>query len=301
MQRKDGSFGETLGENDSIEGGLDSRFGYCTIVVRWILRGAVTGEVDGVPDIDVDKLVECVRLAQTYDGGFSEAPFHEAHGGFTYCGLGILSLLRRLPAAVDGTGHKPEPGASGVEDLDHLLEWLVLRQTDILEEEDLPDAEADEINSRASSLEQEASLGETGIADLKSIEALEVPLDLHWAGFNGRCNKIADTCYCFWAIGALSMLKASHLADKESCRRYLLDKTQHMVGGFGKAPGDPPDIYHSYLGLAALSLLGEMSVKPIVPGACFSEETARYLESLYWRLRITGNEDVGLPQGFVYQ
>ena len=29
--------------------------------------------------------------------------------------------------------------------------------------------------------------------------------DLAWAGFNGRLNKIADTCYCFWNIGALSV------------------------------------------------------------------------------------------------
>jgi len=28
-----------------------------------------------------------------------------------------------------------------------------------------------------------------------------------------------------------------------------------IAGGFGKLPGDPPDMYHSYLGLAALALL----------------------------------------------
>ncbi|KAJ8611592.1 hypothetical protein MRB53_037895 [Persea americana] len=41
-------------------------------------------------------------------------------------------------------------------------------------------------------------------------------------------------------------------------RRYLLLKVQHLVaGGFSKYPDDPPDIYHSYLGLAALALLDE--------------------------------------------
>ena len=29
--------------------------------------------------------------------------------------------------------------------------------------------------------------------------------DLSCAGFNGRLNKIADTCYCFWNTGALSV------------------------------------------------------------------------------------------------
>ena len=29
--------------------------------------------------------------------------------------------------------------------------------------------------------------------------------DLSCAGFNGRCNKPADTCYSFWAGGSLSV------------------------------------------------------------------------------------------------
>ena len=38
MQREDGSFGETLGPGDKIEGGMDTRFGYCATGVRWVLR-----------------------------------------------------------------------------------------------------------------------------------------------------------------------------------------------------------------------------------------------------------------------
>ena len=29
--------------------------------------------------------------------------------------------------------------------------------------------------------------------------------DLQWAGFNGRCNKVADTCYAFWVGGTLGV------------------------------------------------------------------------------------------------
>lgn len=64
MQREDGSFGEHVGENGHIEGGLDSRFGYCATGVRWILRGTVEGEVDGVEDIRVEDLLVCVRRSQ---------------------------------------------------------------------------------------------------------------------------------------------------------------------------------------------------------------------------------------------
>jgi len=54
----------------------------------------------------------------------------------------------------------------------------------------------------------------------------------------------------------LQILNSVHLVTPTPIRRYLCEKTQHSIaGGFGKLPGDPPDIYHSYLGLAALALL----------------------------------------------
>jgi len=35
------------------------------------------------------------------------------------------------------------------------------------------------------------------------------PSSLLWAGFNGRCNKVADTCYSFWVGGTLSVTPLS--------------------------------------------------------------------------------------------
>lgn len=64
MQRDDGSFGETLGPGGRVEGGTDTRFGYCAMAVRWILRGEVEGEVDGVADVKVEQLVRCIQQSQ---------------------------------------------------------------------------------------------------------------------------------------------------------------------------------------------------------------------------------------------
>jgi geranylgeranyl transferase type-1 subunit beta len=82
------------------------------------------------------------------------------------------------------------------------------------------------------------------------------------------------------------MLKSLPLLKIESQRRYLYDKTQHVIGGFGKTVGAPPDLYHSYLGLAALSIFGDEDVKPIDPAACFSVDACKHLESLPWRKEI---------------
>ena len=67
MQRRDGSFGETL-VNGKVEGGRDPRFGYCAAGVRYILRGPDHGPVkigsNEIEDINVDSLVECIRSAE---------------------------------------------------------------------------------------------------------------------------------------------------------------------------------------------------------------------------------------------
>lgn len=60
LQRDDGSFGETLGENGNIEGGSDLRFCCCAAGIRHFLRGPRDGDVG---DFDVSGLaghiVEC--------------------------------------------------------------------------------------------------------------------------------------------------------------------------------------------------------------------------------------------------
>jgi geranylgeranyl transferase type-1 subunit beta len=84
------------------------------------------------------------------------------------------------------------------------------------------------------------------------------PEQIRYAGFNGRPNKVVDTCYSFWNLGAIAVCEAHifcsfdketdeakilhrlDLIDSDRLRRYLLGKVQHMVGGFGKGVGDPP-------------------------------------------------------------
>ena len=64
MQRSDGSFGETLGEQGRLEGGSDTRFAYMAMATRWMLRGNTEGVVEGAPDVDLDALVHCIRRAE---------------------------------------------------------------------------------------------------------------------------------------------------------------------------------------------------------------------------------------------
>ena len=112
------------------------------------------------------------------------------------------------------------------------------------------------------------------------------------------------------------ILGKSSLIDVPANRRYLLGLTQHRIGGFGKFPedlpgmfnsqnashGQPrqpfrylvtgfcprlshalltmvPDILHSYMALASLSIMGEPGLKPIDPLLCMSRAAKARLQS----------------------
>ena len=92
-----------------------------------------------------------------------------------------------------------------------------------------------------------------------SLDNLSIQGDM-FVGFNGRTNKRADTCYAFWVGASLSvsipqirffahqltnikMLGQAELVESEPVRRFLFEKTQHQIGGFGKCPGNPPGSY----------------------------------------------------------
>jgi geranylgeranyl transferase type-1 subunit beta len=65
LQRQNGSFGETLGENGTIEGGNDLRFCCCAAGIRYILRGKQAGLLaPDVTDFDVENLVNYITSCQ---------------------------------------------------------------------------------------------------------------------------------------------------------------------------------------------------------------------------------------------
>ncbi|KAL8808352.1 MAG: hypothetical protein Q9182_000172 [Xanthomendoza sp. 2 TL-2023] len=156
-----------------------------------------------------------------------------------------MSLLGRLPTSIESSGLiYTWPSQDSME---RMVAWLVGLQTSVLQEEDLPDSTSTEaiaqvnLNHEAPQTTVEAAQvvsPKDPLADRVGAEPLED--ETQWAGLTGRCNKVADTCYTFWAGGSLDILNSLHLLDQAALRRYLLEKTQHRIGGFGKLPGDVP-------------------------------------------------------------
>ncbi|KAI4249495.1 MAG: hypothetical protein L6R42_008966, partial [Xanthoria sp. 1 TBL-2021] len=241
LQLSDGTFGEALGGEGEAHSGRDMRFCYCAAVIRWILASGTIEE----EDIDVDGLVRFIEASKTYEGGFANGPFHEAHAGWTYCAIAALSLLGRLHPPVKL--RRPAQVWPSDDSIKQMLGWLANLQTSLLQEEDLSMSDSTkamahlDLNNGAQQTPVEATqvmFPEDPLTDGVGAEPLYD--ELQWAGLTGRCNKVADTCYTFWAGGSLTILNSIHLLDQEALRRYLLEKTQHRIGGFGKLPGDAP-------------------------------------------------------------
>ncbi|AEO60100.1 hypothetical protein MYCTH_2308957 [Thermothelomyces thermophilus ATCC 42464] len=274
LQRPDGSFGEVLkllpGKGWFVGGGYDMRYCYIAASIRWMLRGDVKeGEEGWVEDIDTQALTRYILGSQTYDGGFAGSSQEEPHAGYAYCAIAALSLLDR-PLTNSTAFHPNAILRSGIRDMPGLIHWLASRQFVYLEppprprEDDGDDEDEDEDNF----------VLPANPADLANAPA---PALRHVA-CNGRCNKVADTCYTWWVGAALANLGHKEVLDWAPSRRFLLEKMAHRIGGFSKHPGGPPDVYHSCFGLAALAVMGEPGLAEFDSALAVPVATVRVIE-----------------------
>ncbi|KAK0648925.1 terpenoid cyclases/protein prenyltransferase alpha-alpha toroid [Cercophora newfieldiana] len=265
LQREDGSFGEALrrlpNQGWYIAGGYDMRYCYIAAAIRWIMRGDVEqGDSRWVEDIDVEGLASYIQRSQTYDGGFAGSSSEEPHAGYAYCAVNALSLLDR-PLEGSDAFHDSKILRSGIRDVPGLMHWLASRQFVYLTN----DSESDEDDA-------------VNFVLPESLAVLSLEDNQRHVGVNGRCNKAADTCYSWWVGASLASLGREELISREPSRRFLLEKMQHRIGGFGKNPGSPPDLYHACFGLAILGVFAEEGLSKVDSGLAVPIETVRKIE-----------------------
>ena len=136
--------------------------------------------------------------------------------GTTYCAVGALKLLQSVPLEDRHRTDSPSlPGLSEEVSRD-LIRWLVHRQTQYINlvDEELGLYEADPVekpshDKQSSSSGSQPTSNPTSVEDDRRVgppDIVSFDEDLRCAGFNGRCNKVADTCYSFWVGGSLAVL-----------------------------------------------------------------------------------------------
>lgn len=211
-------------------------------------------EDESLPErLDRRKIMGYVKQCQRPDGSFAsashptEGPMGESDLRHTYVATGIRHVL--------GLGPGPSTETPDI-DLDKTTDYIRSLQTYDGGLGNMPDNES------------HAGLTFCGVGSLHLMNRLDsdfsTPL-IQWlskrqlpeehGGFNGRCNKDADTCYSGWIQTCLDMLNCLDIIDIDMNEDYLLNHTQHnLLGGFSKCEGNYPDPLHSFFGLASLAL-----------------------------------------------
>ena len=61
------------------------------------------------------------------------------------------------------------------------------------------------------------------------------------------------------------MIKREHWIDSKQLESFILNCQDPQNGGIGDRPGNEVDVFHSFFGIAALSLMGYHNLVPIDP------------------------------------
>ncbi|PWZ00045.1 terpenoid cyclases/Protein prenyltransferase [Testicularia cyperi] len=230
--RADSEIRTSTARDKDVDVDRDPRFTYCALAIADML-----GDFDS---IDTDRAYTYLASCQRYDGGFGANSTQESHSGMSYCCLAGLEILERFNRRRKDSSSMNVKADASRYDVEAAVSFLVHRQVEPLL---APAAVAGNGNEPQDNDDEEEEEEE---------EEEDKP---SWkGGFQGRTAKLPpDVCYSFWNGASLSLLNQHGLIDAASDTAYVLS-CQSVVGGISKVPADHPDLLHSYLGLAALSL-----------------------------------------------
>ena len=265
--------------------------------VYWGLS-AVT--IAGARDaLDSAALLRFVASCECAGGGYAGAPGHDAHLLYTLSALQLLALLGAAPprehadatrAFVRGL-QRPDGSIAGDRwgEVDSRFSYCALQAAALLGgglEATLdvraavrfvaacrnfdggfgavPGAEshAGQVFCAVGALAIAGALADVVDADLLGWWLAERQCDS--GGLNGRPEKQADVCYSWWILSALELLGRAHWVDARALARFVRAAQDDSAGGGGFADraGNTPDVFHTFFGLAALSLLGDLDGLP---------------------------------------
>ncbi|MBW0473929.1 hypothetical protein O181_013644 [Austropuccinia psidii MF-1] len=259
-QRPNGSFGSFPTSPDQ-----DVRFVYCAVAIL----SMVGADISSV--INVRATVSFLTSCRRYEGGYGQAPYLEAQGGTTYCVLASLALLNHLEIALDE------------QEAQQTIRWLVDRQVEYEpqesdeEDQDGHSSSAEDVQppnqiAQGSSSEESPSQPQPCLATTHSAQDHPPKLvENSAAGFQGRIGKVVDACYSFWCTASLMILSARDASAAQKVVtppsyggqvyynakpniKFLLQCQSNQWGGFSRFPDEHPDVYHTYLALASLSI-----------------------------------------------
>ncbi|XP_053992411.1 probable geranylgeranyl transferase type-2 subunit beta [Hylaeus volcanicus] len=205
-----------------------------------------------------DTLSQWIVSLQKPDGSFSGDKWGEVDARFMYCAVASLQLLGNL--------HLLNKQAA--------VTWIQRCENEDSGFGGIPDAESHAAYTYCCV----ASLFLLGVsedvvdADKLGYWLAERQLPMPCGGFNGRPEKASDVCYSWWIVASLNLINRDHWVDANALETFIVNSQDEFDGGIADSPGNIPDVFHTFFGLAALSLNGKISGKSIHPAYCISHD-----------------------------
>lgn len=210
--------------------------------------------LDVLSPFQLNKCIQFIKGNQLSDGSFQGDRFGEVDTRFVYTALSALSILESLtPEIVD-------PAVR-----------FILRCYNFDGGFGLyPGAESH-------SAQAFTCLGSLAIVG-KLSDLTEIQLgDIAWwlcerqvpeGGLNGRPGKLPDVCYSWWVLSSLAIIKKLSWVDYGKLREFILSCQDEKKGGISDRPDNEVDVFHTFFGLAGLSLMGFEDLVSIDPIYC---------------------------------
>ena len=229
-------------------GGFSGNVGHDPHILYTLSAVQILALFDALDQLDAAAVMRYVASRQLPSGAFTGDEWGETDTRFAYCALCCGSILGRLdaidaPAAVahikacenfDG-GFGCEPGG---------------------------ESHAGQVFTCVGGLALAGALGECR-RDVLGFWLCE--RQTPGGGLNGRPQKDADVCYSWWVLSSLCLLERQHWIDGGALRGFILNCQDVEYGGISDKPGDEPDVFHTFFGIAGLAFLGADGVLPVEP------------------------------------
>ncbi|CDW90292.1 geranylgeranyl transferase type-2 subunit beta-like [Stylonychia lemnae] len=227
-------------------GGFGGNIGHDPGLVNTLYALLILAMYDSLESVDLEKMATYIASLQNEDGSFKGDYAGEVDTRFSYSALSALKLLGKLDLIDRKKArdfvlrcHNIDGAFGGVPGAESHAAYTFcsIGALKILDDEDLIDRD---------------KLG----AWLSKRQTLQ-------GGFNGRPEKLPDVCYSWWILSTCFMIERQQWIDFAGLKDYVLNCQDPENGGIGDRPGNEVDVFHTFFGLTALSLMGFYDLEKI--------------------------------------
>ncbi|KAL0246341.1 hypothetical protein GEMRC1_007553 [Eukaryota sp. GEM-RC1] len=225
-------------------GGFGGNVGHDPHILYTLSALQVLALIDSLSDLSetqVDAISSYVLSLQQSDGSFFGDTWGEVDSRFTYCAVSILSLLNRLHLL----------------DKELTISFLLKCRNNDGGFGSGPDAEshAGQVFCVVGTLSILHSLNVLSTSQQDTLCWWLAERQDHTGGLCGRPMKKSDVCYSWWVISALSVMNRINWLNSSKLVDFILSCQDEDDGGISDRPGNVADMFHTFFGIAGLSLL----------------------------------------------